>query len=85
MEAAVAALGFESVTFFRPSLLTGERTQVRPGEGLGIMFAQILHPLLPKQYRAIPGSAVAAAMLAALRQPQAGVHSVESGQMQQYR
>ena len=63
MEAAVAELGFESVTIVRPSFLDGERAEQRPGEGIALAFARALEPLILKRYRAVPAIAVARAML----------------------
>lgn len=63
MEAAVAELGFESVTIVRPSFLDGERTEKRAGEGLALALARAFEPVILKRYRAVPAIAVARAML----------------------
>ena len=82
MEAAVAALGYESVTLLRPSLLAGERTERRLGERLGLYAARAFAPLIPLRYRAIPADAVAAAMKHFAAEGEPGVHVVESGRLQ---
>lgn len=65
-EKAVAALGFERVSLFRPSLLLGERDGHRPGEAAGARVMPLLSPLLAgplNMYKAIPARDVARAML----------------------
>ncbi|MGY0798784.1 NAD(P)H-binding protein [Lysobacter sp. A286] len=73
-EAAVRAIGYETLHIVRPSLLLGERGESRPGED----FAQKLLPALGRllvgplaAYRAVPAEDVARALveLAAREQP----------------
>jgi uncharacterized protein YbjT (DUF2867 family) len=79
MEAAVAAAGVPRTIFFRPSLLTGHRDEVRIGERVGYVAGLVLGSLLGK-YRPIPADTVAAAMVnAALGSVPPGV--VESEQI----
>jgi uncharacterized protein YbjT (DUF2867 family) len=84
MEAAIASLGFSSVTIFRPSFLTGERidTPRRRGENLAVTVLKFGNLLLPKKYQSLPGRAVARSMLLSLQQPSRGVTVVESDEMQ---
>lgn len=82
MEAAVASLGYDSVTIFRPSLLTGERLEKRPGESLAISLFKASNWLLPRKYRSVSARAVARAMVLALGQTARGVRVVESDAMQ---
>lgn len=66
VENAVRALPYESVHIFRPSLLLGERTEVRAGEKLFSALARALTPLMAgplRAYRAIDARAVAWAMV----------------------
>lgn len=75
-EAAVAALGFASVSILRPGLLLGERAESRPVERAAIAAFRFLNPLFVgplTPYRAIAASEVARAMLAAARQRAPGV------------
>jgi uncharacterized protein YbjT (DUF2867 family) len=66
MEEAVKKLPFTAVHIFRPSLLTGHRSETRLGEKVGsvlmggLKFA-MLGPL--RKYRSIPAQVVAKAML----------------------
>lgn len=76
-ERDVMALGYECVEIFRPGILLGERQEKRTGEALGIAAMKmvggaLLGPLRP--YRPIAGEDVAAAMVAALRAGEPGVH-----------
>lgn len=76
MEAAVAQLGFASVLVFRPSLLLGERQEERRVEALASLAMRALEFTLVgplRGYRAIPGEAVARAMVAAAEAPPPGV------------
>ena len=66
VEEAVRALHFESVHIFRPSLLLGDRTEVRTAEKIGGTMARFLTPLMVgplRAYRAIQARAVAWAMV----------------------
>lgn len=75
LEKEIFALPFEIVQIFRPSFLTGERAEPRPGERIGIAAARLLSPLLIgglRKYRAIPAEAVAKAMAKAARESQPG-------------
>jgi uncharacterized protein YbjT (DUF2867 family) len=73
LEAAVAGLGYDTVSIFRPSLLLGARKESRPGE---VLMKLILGPLsfaVPGKYRPVPARTVAAAVLQAARSNQLGV------------
>jgi uncharacterized protein YbjT (DUF2867 family) len=77
MEAAVTAQPFEAVHIFRPSFLTGERQEARPGERIGIAVARVVGFALAgplRKYRAIGAETVAAAMVAAAAEARRGVH-----------
>jgi len=78
-EAAIAALGYPSLTLVRPSLLDGgPRPDNRPGEHLGLWIAKTFRPLVPARYRAVATEAVARALLSAALGHAPGVHIVES-------
>jgi uncharacterized protein YbjT (DUF2867 family) len=83
-EDALAALGFESATLLRPSLLSGDRAEPRPGERLALAFARPLAPLIPKRYRAVPADAVARAMLHFVVEGAPGLQVVESDRIQAF-
>jgi uncharacterized protein YbjT (DUF2867 family) len=79
MEIAVRAAGVPATIFFRPSLLSGPRAEVRRGERIGEVIGKVLGPLLGK-YRPIHADLVAAAMVrAALEDRRSGV--IESGEI----
>ena len=73
------------ITFFRPSLLIGNRKESRPGERIGIFIARILGFLFIgplKNYKGIRIEKVAKAMHAEAQDPQPGLRIVLSGSMQ---
>ncbi len=75
LENLLRALPLESVHFFHPSFLMGDRQEVRSGEKAGILFARAVGPLLLgplRKYRAISSNAVAAAMVNAAQQQKRG-------------
>ena len=54
LEADVSALGFESLSLVRPSLLdAGDRPDKRPGEQLGLWFGKRLSAFIPKRYQPV--------------------------------
>lgn len=80
-EEAVGALGLPSVQIFRPSLLLGDRGELRPGEKVAEIVSRlvpfsILGPLAV--YEPVPAAAVARAMLERSRAPKPGVEVVDS-------
>jgi uncharacterized protein YbjT (DUF2867 family) len=70
MEAAVSALGFDSVVIARPSLLAGNRAALgqasRLGERLALAVTTPLAGLIPLAWRPIQASVVARALLRAV-------------------
>jgi uncharacterized protein YbjT (DUF2867 family) len=71
LEDKVMALPFRSVTIVRPSLLVGERKEVRRGEKIG----EFLSFLAPTKYKPVRGGDVAAALVSAARDDAAGRES----------
>jgi uncharacterized protein YbjT (DUF2867 family) len=84
VEEAIQSVSFQSVHIFRPSLLLGDRTEERAGEGAATSFFKIFGFLIPLKYKAIESSKVARAMLALAKQNQAGFHIHESKELQVY-
>jgi len=84
-EAAVSALPFEGRQIFRPSILTGERSERRTGERLGVAVMRgtafaMVGPL--RKFRPIAADTVAKAMVrVALRSPR-GVNIYESDEIE---
>jgi uncharacterized protein YbjT (DUF2867 family) len=84
MEQAVAQLGFVSVHLLQPSLLLGERSELRAGERVGILAANVIAPLLlgpMRNYRPIHVEVVARAMRVGAAQNQPGLRVSESDQI----
>lgn len=76
-EQAVGAIGFDSLEIFRPGLLLGDRPDDRWLEQLGLWPVRALRPLMVgplSAYRGIRAEIVAAAMVAAARDPQSLIH-----------
>ena len=85
LEDALAQLPFEGLVIARPSLLTGNREVLgqpdRPLEKALLAVSKILGPLIPANYRPIPATWVARALLARLPAAQGRVVLL-SGDMQ---
>ena len=62
LEAKLARLPFETVYAFRPSLLAGDRPEIRIGERLAVAVARPLTFLIPARFRPIAAADVARAM-----------------------
>ena len=86
MQAAVGALGFDSVVIAQPSLLLGDRAAIgQPTRTAEVWAARLLAPamwLVPRTVRPIAAAKVAAALLATTLEAQPGVRLLSSSQMQ---
>ncbi|MEO8312751.1 MAG: NAD(P)H-binding protein [Caldimonas sp.] len=86
MEETVAAMGYASVVFARPSLLLGDRASLgQPTRRVEAFAANVLGPLLPllpTGVRPIEASTVAAALVAALEQSTPGTRVLSSADLQ---
>ena len=78
LERELATLGYEALTFVRPGLLGGERTQRRTAEQVGMHVLKVIGPLLPRRYRMVPAESVAAVLLRCALESTPGVHMIES-------
>lgn len=89
MEAAVCALGFETVVIARPSLLSGDRASLqqteRPGEQWGLRALKWLKPLIPANYRPVDADQVARALVDTLQTAGPGHHFLRSGEIGAHR
>jgi uncharacterized protein YbjT (DUF2867 family) len=74
VEDAIRALSYRSVTIVRPSLLLGERDEVRLGESIGKLFAGIT----PRRFRPVHARQVAATLLRAAIEDRPGVRLIDS-------
>ena len=84
IEEAIGALGFETVHFFRPSLLLGPRAEHRSAEDAAKIFYRIFGFLIPAKYKAIESEKVARAMLHFASQDQKGNFIHESKDLQKF-
>jgi uncharacterized protein YbjT (DUF2867 family) len=84
VEAAVSAIGYETVHIFRPSLLLGDREEQRSTEDAARLFYRALGFLIPRKYKAIDSDKVVAAMLHFASQEKSGNFIHESGELQQF-
>ncbi len=85
MEAAVAQLGFESVSIARPSMLSGDRESLnqasRLGEQIGLQLMTAVSFLIPANYKAIEAVDVARALHRMVTEGHPGVRIVMSGEL----
>ena len=80
IEQAIPSLDFPSVAIFRPSVLSGPRSEFRLGE----RFALALAKLAPPKYRATPAASVARAMVAAAKEARPGCHTFEASDIHEF-
>lgn len=77
-EAALDAIGFESLTLLRPSFLGGERGESRPLERVGLGLATALSFAIPKRCRVVSAESVARSLLESLVAGRPGHAVIES-------
>lgn len=89
MEQAVSQLGYPVLIIARPSLLSGNRDALaqaaRPAEKLGLLAMKLLQPLIPANYRPVPATQVARALLSAVHRTEHGTRVLNSGEMQAFK
>ena len=81
VEDALRALEFPSLTFLRPGLLDGPRTQHRAMEQLALRISRGLAPVLPASWRPVHADAVAHALLDSALEGRPGVQVIESARI----
>jgi uncharacterized protein YbjT (DUF2867 family) len=74
IEQALLALPFRATTIVRPSLLVGDRAEVRRGEQLGAAIGW----LVPGRYRPVRASDVARVLVDQAASDRAGARIIES-------
>ncbi len=84
VEKAIERVGFQSYHIFRPSLLLGDRTEKRAGEGAATAVYTALGFLIPLKYKAIDSAKVARGMVHLAKESRPGVFIHESKELQQY-
>lgn len=77
VEDAVESAGLSSVYIMRPSLLLGDRKEVRLGEKIGKGVMTVFSFLIPSRYKAIHAKKVAQAMLIAAKENKEGIFVYE--------
>ena len=85
MEAAVAQLGYQSVSIARPSILAGDRDSLkqasRAGEQIGLKLMSAFSFLIPANYKAIEADEVAQALHHMVTAGEAGVRVAMSAEL----
>ncbi len=84
VEVALQKIGFSSLQIFRPSLLLGERKEIRRGEKVGAAISRAFSFAFVKRlkkYKPIQGSLVAKSMLAYAKSQKSGLEIIESDKM----
>jgi uncharacterized protein YbjT (DUF2867 family) len=81
LEVALAGLGFESLSVFRPSLLKGEREEFRAGEEIGNFLAGAFAFALPEKWKPTPVGRLAEAIIRAVINGRPGSRVYESGEI----
>jgi uncharacterized protein YbjT (DUF2867 family) len=87
LEQKIKSLGFENFVSVRPSIILGDRQEVRFGEKIGIFLAKLFSPLLIgslKKYRGIEAKQIAKAMQILANNHLKGVHFIESDVLNEY-
>lgn len=77
-EEEIAAIGYDSYTIVRPSLIDAAREKRRNGESLGLAVARVFRPLIPAHYRPVTANQIARALLDAALLAEPGRHVLES-------
>jgi uncharacterized protein YbjT (DUF2867 family) len=76
MENALKTIGFEQLSIFQPSMLTGARSEFRFGERIGIGIAKLIAPLMLgglRKYRPIQARNVARSMVTVAKRDMKGI------------
>lgn len=82
-EDALKKIGFNQLVILRPSLLLGERSEMRIAERLSGFIMKALNLLIPDNYKAIRAEKVADSMLKMAMKSTGNVSIVKSGEMLQ--
>jgi uncharacterized protein YbjT (DUF2867 family) len=74
LERDVREIGFRSLTILRPSIIEGERDEVRLAESLALKLSHFLAPVLPKRFHVNPAPKIAQVLVDAVVNPKPGCH-----------
>ncbi|MGM8931155.1 NAD-dependent epimerase/dehydratase family protein [Salinicola halophyticus] len=78
LERDLQDIGFESLTFVRPTVIHGDRREIRTGERLMIMALQHLRPVLPARWQLNPAECIASTLLEAALGGKFGTHIINA-------
>ncbi|WP_191938702.1 NAD-dependent dehydratase (plasmid) [Pantoea agglomerans] len=81
LEHALMQEGFCSLTFVRPGVIGGARKEARPGEMALKITLTAFAPLLPRRWHLNPAAEIAARLMQAILQPQAGISIIPAAEM----
>lgn len=81
LERDIQHVGFGSLTICRPSIIGGQRKEVRPAEGFALALSRALAPALPKAFRVNPASVIAASLLNSVLAPKPGCRWISSQEL----
>ena len=84
LEERIRSLDFEHFVSARPSILLGDRKEVRVGERVGIVLARVFAPVIPRRYRGIGAEKVARALVFKANDDGKGMEVVESEALQEF-
>ena len=81
VERDIREIGFQSLTICRPSLIGGDRNEVRRAEAAGLTLARLLAPILPKKFHVNPADVIAAKLLNAVIVAKPGYRWIQAEEM----
>ena len=74
LERDVREIGFRSLTILRPSIIEGERDEVRLAESLVLKLSHFLAPVLPRRFHVNPAPKIAQVLVDAVVTEEPGCH-----------
>jgi uncharacterized protein YbjT (DUF2867 family) len=74
LERDVREIGFRSLTILRPSIIEGERDEVRLAESVVLKLSHFLAPVLPKRFHVNPARKIAQVLVDAVVTAEPGCH-----------
>jgi uncharacterized protein YbjT (DUF2867 family) len=83
-EEAIGNIPFPSIHIYRPSLLLGDRSEIRPAEEAAKVVYKVLNFMIPAKYKGIEAAAVANAMFHFAQREDTGTHIHASAELQQF-
>jgi len=81
LEQSLAEVGFKSLTYARPGLISGDRREVRMGELALTQVLKLIGPVLPHRGRLNPAAQIARALLESAIHAKPGINVITSDQL----